>query len=187
MLWINKTSVFTCTGGLRLPIRSSTMRRQHTEGKTHSEATVYGKAATHYHDKDSPSSRIYRYINVGINCVWSKNVSEVKNMFIFQDKHCSREALLAGLKLEEQRAQSPNQTSSQWVSCTCHMSNGCFTLLVWHLNLYKLWLQGEYSPRAQAQLHYFTQTQLNMLPEEHTHKNTVELRMSTTNYYLCKL
>lgn len=30
-----------------------------------------------------------------------------------QDKHCSREALLAGLKLEEQRAQSPNQTSSQ--------------------------------------------------------------------------
>ncbi|XP_034719231.1 AT-rich interactive domain-containing protein 2 [Etheostoma cragini] len=29
-----------------------------------------------------------------------------------QDKHCSREALLAGLKLEEQ-AQSPNQTSSQ--------------------------------------------------------------------------
>lgn len=30
-----------------------------------------------------------------------------------QDKHCSREALLAGLKLEEQRAQSPNQTTSQ--------------------------------------------------------------------------
>ncbi|XP_068573057.1 AT-rich interactive domain-containing protein 2 isoform X2 [Cebidichthys violaceus] len=30
-----------------------------------------------------------------------------------QDKHCSREALLAGLKLEEQQAQSPNQTSSQ--------------------------------------------------------------------------
>lgn len=30
-----------------------------------------------------------------------------------QDKHCSREALLAGLKLEEQRAQSPNQPSSQ--------------------------------------------------------------------------
>uniref|UniRef100_A0A8C6WU75 AT rich interactive domain 2 (ARID, RFX-like) n=1 Tax=Neogobius melanostomus TaxID=47308 RepID=A0A8C6WU75_9GOBI len=30
-----------------------------------------------------------------------------------QDKHCSREALLAGLKLEEQRAQSPNQTPSQ--------------------------------------------------------------------------
>uniref|UniRef100_A0AAQ5XHK9 AT rich interactive domain 2 (ARID, RFX-like) n=1 Tax=Amphiprion ocellaris TaxID=80972 RepID=A0AAQ5XHK9_AMPOC len=29
-----------------------------------------------------------------------------------QDKHCSREALLAGLKLEEQQAQSPNQTSS---------------------------------------------------------------------------
>ncbi|KAM6896676.1 AT-rich interactive domain-containing protein 2 isoform 2-T2 [Lycodopsis pacificus] len=28
-----------------------------------------------------------------------------------QDKHCSREALLAGLKLEEQQAQSPNQTS----------------------------------------------------------------------------
>lgn len=32
-----------------------------------------------------------------------------------QDKHCSREALLAGLKLEEQQAQSPNQTSSQYV------------------------------------------------------------------------
>ncbi|XP_037316500.2 AT-rich interactive domain-containing protein 2 [Pungitius pungitius] len=30
-----------------------------------------------------------------------------------QDKHCSREALLAGLKLEEQQAQSPNQTSTQ--------------------------------------------------------------------------
>ncbi|XP_072311051.1 AT-rich interactive domain-containing protein 2 isoform X2 [Eucyclogobius newberryi] len=30
-----------------------------------------------------------------------------------QDKHCSREALLAALKLDEQRAQSPNQTSSQ--------------------------------------------------------------------------
>ncbi|XP_029317755.1 LOW QUALITY PROTEIN: AT-rich interactive domain-containing protein 2 [Cottoperca gobio] len=30
-----------------------------------------------------------------------------------QDKHCSREALLAGLKLEEQQAQSPNQTTSQ--------------------------------------------------------------------------
>ncbi|XP_077356107.1 AT-rich interactive domain-containing protein 2 [Festucalex cinctus] len=30
-----------------------------------------------------------------------------------QDKHCSREALLAGLKLEEQQAQSANQTSSQ--------------------------------------------------------------------------
>ncbi|XP_076007078.1 AT-rich interactive domain-containing protein 2 [Genypterus blacodes] len=30
-----------------------------------------------------------------------------------QDKHCSRDALLAGLKLEEQQAQSPNQTSSQ--------------------------------------------------------------------------
>lgn len=32
-----------------------------------------------------------------------------------QDKHCSREALLAGLKLEEQRAQSPSHTSSQYV------------------------------------------------------------------------
>ncbi|XP_019747467.1 AT-rich interactive domain-containing protein 2 [Hippocampus comes] len=30
-----------------------------------------------------------------------------------QDKHCSREALLAGLRLEEQQAQSPNPTSSQ--------------------------------------------------------------------------
>ncbi|XP_012707079.2 AT-rich interactive domain-containing protein 2 [Fundulus heteroclitus] len=30
-----------------------------------------------------------------------------------QDKHCSRDALLAGLKLEEQQAQSPNQASSQ--------------------------------------------------------------------------
>ncbi|XP_069556259.1 AT-rich interactive domain-containing protein 2 [Brachyistius frenatus] len=30
-----------------------------------------------------------------------------------QDKHCSREALLAGLKLEEQQAQSPTQSSSQ--------------------------------------------------------------------------
>ncbi|XP_034018874.1 AT-rich interactive domain-containing protein 2 [Thalassophryne amazonica] len=30
-----------------------------------------------------------------------------------QDKHCSRDALLAGLKLEEQQAQSRNQTSSQ--------------------------------------------------------------------------
>lgn len=34
---------------------------------------------------------------------------------LLQDKHCSREALLAGLKLEEQQAQSPNQSSSQYV------------------------------------------------------------------------
>ncbi|XP_061523874.1 AT-rich interactive domain-containing protein 2 [Phycodurus eques] len=35
-----------------------------------------------------------------------------------QDKHCSREALLAGLKLEEQQAQSPNPTSSQTAPVT---------------------------------------------------------------------
>lgn len=43
-------------------------------------------------------------------------------MFFFpQDKHCSREALLAGLKLEEQQAQSPNQSSSQYV-LLCQMN-----------------------------------------------------------------
>lgn len=35
-------------------------------------------------------------------------------MCVLQDKHCSRDALLAGLKLEEQ-AQSPNQNASQYV------------------------------------------------------------------------
>lgn len=40
---------------------------------------------------------------------------DVSCSFFFQDKHCSREALLAGLKLEEQQAQSPNQTTSQCV------------------------------------------------------------------------
>lgn len=41
--------------------------------------------------------------------------SKLFPLFLFQDKHCSREALLAGLKLEEQQAQSPNQTSSQYI------------------------------------------------------------------------
>lgn len=42
-------------------------------------------------------------------------------LFIYfsQDKHCSREALLAGLKVEEQQAQSPNQASSQYVQLCC--------------------------------------------------------------------
>lgn len=42
-------------------------------------------------------------------------MKETVSTLLFQDKHCSREALLAGLKLEEQQAQSPNQTSSQYL------------------------------------------------------------------------
>ncbi|XP_060886438.1 AT-rich interactive domain-containing protein 2 [Labrus mixtus] len=53
----------------------------------------------------------------GGHCLWEGCDSFPRQRLSFithlQDKHCSREALLAGLKLEEQQAQSPNQTSSQ--------------------------------------------------------------------------
>uniref|UniRef100_A0A3Q3GIJ9 AT-rich interactive domain 2 n=1 Tax=Labrus bergylta TaxID=56723 RepID=A0A3Q3GIJ9_9LABR len=53
----------------------------------------------------------------GGHCLWEGCDSFPRQRLSFithlQDKHCSREALLAGLKLEEQQALSPNQTSSQ--------------------------------------------------------------------------
>uniref|UniRef100_A0A8C4GM33 AT-rich interactive domain 2 n=1 Tax=Dicentrarchus labrax TaxID=13489 RepID=A0A8C4GM33_DICLA len=53
----------------------------------------------------------------GGHCLWEGCEPFPRQRLSFithlQDKHCSREALLAGLKLEEQQAQSPNQTSSQ--------------------------------------------------------------------------
>uniref|UniRef100_A0A8C4EGW7 AT-rich interactive domain 2 n=1 Tax=Dicentrarchus labrax TaxID=13489 RepID=A0A8C4EGW7_DICLA len=52
----------------------------------------------------------------GGHCLWEGCEPFPRQRLSFithlQDKHCSREALLAGLKLEEQQAQSPNQTSS---------------------------------------------------------------------------
>lgn len=52
---------------------------------------------------------------------------------LLQDKHCSREALLAGLKLEEQQAQSPNQSSSQYITTfSIHLD----TLLLHETTLY---------------------------------------------------
>ncbi|KAM6895795.1 AT-rich interactive domain-containing protein 2 [Xenentodon cancila] len=68
---------------------------------------VFYHAATQHGGKD-----VY-----GGHCLWEGCEPFPRQRLSFithlQDKHCSREALLAGLKLEEQRAQSPNQTSSQ--------------------------------------------------------------------------
>ncbi|MED6258313.1 hypothetical protein ATANTOWER_005674, partial [Ataeniobius toweri] len=53
----------------------------------------------------------------GGHCLWEGCEPFPRQRLSFithlQDKHCSREALLAGLKLEEQQTQSPNRTSSQ--------------------------------------------------------------------------
>ncbi|KAM9845690.1 LOW QUALITY PROTEIN: AT-rich interactive domain-containing protein 2 [Aulostomus maculatus] len=68
---------------------------------------VFYHAATQHGGKD-----VY-----GGHCQWEGCEPFPRQRLSFithlQDKHCSREALLAGLKLEEQQAQSPNQTSSQ--------------------------------------------------------------------------
>ncbi|XP_007571677.1 AT-rich interactive domain-containing protein 2 isoform X1 [Poecilia formosa] len=68
---------------------------------------VFYHAATQHGGKD-----VY-----GGHCLWEGCEPFPRQRLSFithlQDKHCSREALLAGLKLEEQQAQSPNQTSSQ--------------------------------------------------------------------------
>ncbi|KAM8884252.1 AT-rich interactive domain-containing protein 2 isoform 1-T2 [Synchiropus picturatus] len=70
-------------------------------------AQVFYHAATQHGDKD-----VY-----GGHCQWEgcdpfprQRLSFITHL---QDKHCSREALLAALKQEEQQAQSPNQSSSQ--------------------------------------------------------------------------
>ncbi|KAF3704919.1 AT-rich interactive domain-containing protein 2 [Channa argus] len=68
---------------------------------------VFYHAATQHGGKD-----LY-----GGQCLWEGCEPFPRQRLSFithlQDKHCSREALLAGLKVEEQQAQSPNQTSSQ--------------------------------------------------------------------------
>ncbi|XP_041833357.1 AT-rich interactive domain-containing protein 2 [Melanotaenia boesemani] len=68
---------------------------------------VFYHAATQHGGKD-----VY-----GGHCQWEGCEPFPRQRLSFithlQDKHCSREALLAGLKLEEQQAQSPNQTSSE--------------------------------------------------------------------------
>ncbi|XP_029016165.1 AT-rich interactive domain-containing protein 2 [Betta splendens] len=68
---------------------------------------VFYHAATQHGGKD-----VY-----GGHCLWEGCEPFPRQRLSFithlQDKHCSREALLAGLKVEEQQAQSPNQTSSQ--------------------------------------------------------------------------
>uniref|UniRef100_A0A4W6G0U2 AT-rich interactive domain 2 n=1 Tax=Lates calcarifer TaxID=8187 RepID=A0A4W6G0U2_LATCA len=68
---------------------------------------VFYHAATQHGGKDA----------YGGQCLWEGCEPFPRQRLSFithlQDKHCSREALLAGLKLEEQQAQSPNQTSSQ--------------------------------------------------------------------------
>ena len=52
-----------------------------------------------------------------VKCELDKNTLLLQ----FQDKHCSRDALLAGLKQEEQaQTQSPNQNASQYVSHHTH-------------------------------------------------------------------
>ncbi|KAM7366901.1 hypothetical protein PAMP_014837 [Pampus punctatissimus] len=70
---------------------------------------VFYHAATQHGGKDM----------YGGQCLWEGCEPFPRQRLSFithlQDKHCSREALLAGLKLEEQQAQSPNQTSSQYV------------------------------------------------------------------------
>uniref|UniRef100_A0A4W6G0C5 AT-rich interactive domain 2 n=1 Tax=Lates calcarifer TaxID=8187 RepID=A0A4W6G0C5_LATCA len=67
---------------------------------------VFYHAATQHGGKDA----------YGGQCLWEGCEPFPRQRLSFithlQDKHCSREALLAGLKLEEQQAQSPNQTSS---------------------------------------------------------------------------
>ncbi|KAM9327676.1 AT-rich interactive domain-containing protein 2 isoform 2-T3 [Pholidichthys leucotaenia] len=68
---------------------------------------VFYHAATQHGGKDVYSGR----------CLWEGCEPFPRQRLSFithlQDKHCSREALLAGLKLEEQQAQSPNQSSPQ--------------------------------------------------------------------------
>ncbi|KAM4569395.1 AT-rich interactive domain-containing protein 2 isoform 1-T2 [Odontesthes bonariensis] len=68
---------------------------------------VFYHAATKHGGKD-----VY-----GGHCLWEGCEPFPRQRLSFithlQDKHCSREALLAALKIEEQQAQSPNQTSSQ--------------------------------------------------------------------------
>uniref|UniRef100_A0A7N6AI27 AT rich interactive domain 2 (ARID, RFX-like) n=1 Tax=Anabas testudineus TaxID=64144 RepID=A0A7N6AI27_ANATE len=68
---------------------------------------VFYHAATQHGGKD-----VY-----GGHCLWEGCEPFPRQRLSFithlQDKHCSREALLAGLKMEEQQAQSPNQASSQ--------------------------------------------------------------------------
>nr|XP_020456892.1 AT-rich interactive domain-containing protein 2 isoform X2 [Monopterus albus] len=68
---------------------------------------VFYHAATQHGGKD-----VY-----GGQCLWEGCEPFPRQRLSFithlQDKHCSREALLAGLKVEEQQALSPNQTSSQ--------------------------------------------------------------------------
>uniref|UniRef100_A0A1A7Y9X5 AT rich interactive domain 2 (ARID, RFX-like) n=1 Tax=Iconisemion striatum TaxID=60296 RepID=A0A1A7Y9X5_9TELE len=68
---------------------------------------VFYHAATQHGGKD-----VY-----GGHCLWEGCEPFPRQRLSFithlQDKHCSREALLAGLKLEEQQTQTPNQTSSQ--------------------------------------------------------------------------
>lgn len=68
---------------------------------------VFYHAATQHGGKD-----VY-----GGHCLWEGCEPFPRQRLSFithlQDKHCSREALLAGLKLEEQQAQSPSHTSSQ--------------------------------------------------------------------------
>uniref|UniRef100_A0A7N6BMZ2 AT rich interactive domain 2 (ARID, RFX-like) n=1 Tax=Anabas testudineus TaxID=64144 RepID=A0A7N6BMZ2_ANATE len=67
---------------------------------------VFYHAATQHGGKD-----VY-----GGHCLWEGCEPFPRQRLSFithlQDKHCSREALLAGLKMEEQQAQSPNQASS---------------------------------------------------------------------------
>ncbi|KAF7228880.1 AT-rich interactive domain-containing protein 2 [Nothobranchius furzeri] len=68
---------------------------------------VFYHAATQHGGKD-----VY-----GGHCLWEGCEPFPRQRLSFithlQDKHCSREALLAGLKVEEQQTQTPNQTSSQ--------------------------------------------------------------------------
>uniref|UniRef100_A0A3Q3T2N1 AT rich interactive domain 2 (ARID, RFX-like) n=1 Tax=Mastacembelus armatus TaxID=205130 RepID=A0A3Q3T2N1_9TELE len=67
---------------------------------------VFYHAATQHGGKDM----------YGGQCLWEGCEPFPRQRLSFithlQDKHCSRDALLAGLKVEEQQAQSPNQTSS---------------------------------------------------------------------------
>uniref|UniRef100_A0A8D3AP09 AT-rich interactive domain 2 n=1 Tax=Scophthalmus maximus TaxID=52904 RepID=A0A8D3AP09_SCOMX len=69
---------------------------------------VFYHAATQHGGKDA----------YGGHCQWEGCEPFPRQRLSFithlQDKHCSREALLAALKVEEQKAQSPNQTSSQY-------------------------------------------------------------------------
>lgn len=62
--------------------------------------------------KDFLAPVLLPQFQIKVKCI-SRFILTVSSLL--QDKHCSREALLAGLKLEEQQAQSPNQSSSQYV------------------------------------------------------------------------